>query len=94
MPYCEANRALAIKKLLCGFRKRLYPQYNTILNTLHDCQKCLYNSGKVATILMDLSKAFNFRLRYDLLIAKMAAYRFGKQTRDGFTATSEAANIE
>jgi len=67
-----------LSKLLCGFRKGLNPQY-AILNMLRDWQKCLNNSGKVGTILMDLSKAFDC-LPHDLLIAKMAAYGFGKRT--------------
>ena len=70
------NRFLS--KFLCGFRKGLSCQY-ALLNMIRKWQSCLNSTGKVGAILMDLSKAFDC-LPHDLLIAKMAAYGFGKRS--------------
>ena len=60
--------------LLCGFRKK-YSTQHALLKLLHKWQSCLDNRGKVGTILMDLSKAFDC-LPHDLLLAKLKAYGF------------------
>ena len=65
-------------KYLCGFRKGHNPSY-AILNMTRKWYACLNTSGRVGAILMDLSKAFDC-LPHDLLIAKMAAYGFGKRS--------------
>ena len=59
-------------KFLCGFRAK-YSTQTALIRLLHQWLKCLDNSGKIGTILMDLSKAFDC-LSHDLLIAKLAAY--------------------
>jgi hypothetical protein len=61
---------------LCGFRKGYNCQY-AILNMIRKWQSCLNSKNKVGAVLMDLSKAFDC-LPHDLLIAKMAAYGFGR----------------
>lgn len=63
---------------LCGFRKSYNCQY-AILNMIRKWQACLNSKGKVGAVLMDLSKAFDC-LPHDLLIAKMAAYGFGRDS--------------
>ena len=64
-----------LSKYLCGFRKGFSTQY-ALLHLLQSWQQALANSGKVGTILMDLSKAFDC-LPHDLLIAKLEAYGLG-----------------
>ena len=59
-------------RLLCGFRAKHSTQY-ALLNLLQKWQSCRDNSGKIGTILMDLSKAFDC-LPHELLLAKLAAY--------------------
>ena len=59
---------------LCGFRAN-YSTQQALLKLLQQWQSCLDDSGKVGTILMDLSKAFD-SLPHDLLIAKLEAYEF------------------
>ena len=74
----------SLSKYLCGFRKGYSPQY-ALINMLRKWQACLNNSGKVGAILMDLSKAFDC-LPHDLLIAKMAAYGFGRKSLQLFSS--------
>ena len=64
-----------LSKYLCGFRKGYSTQY-ALLNLIHAWQKCLSNSGRVGTVLTDLSKAFDC-LPHDLLVAKLRAYGLG-----------------
>ena len=63
---------------LCGFRKG-YNTQHALLNMINNWQKVLKKKGKVGAILMDLSKAFDC-LPHDLLIAKLEAYGFGKDS--------------
>ena len=67
-----------LSKYLCGFRKGFSTQHS-ILHMLRKWQSHLDTSGIIGAILMDLSKAFDC-LPHNLLIAKMAAYGFGKST--------------
>ena len=61
-------------KLLCGFRAN-YSTQHALLRLVKQWQACLDSRGKVGTILMDLSKAFD-SLPHDLLLAKLSAYGF------------------
>ena len=61
-------------KFLCGFRAN-YSTQHALLRLITQWQSCLDSHGKVGTILMDLSKAFD-SLPHDLLIAKLSAYGF------------------
>ena len=67
-----------LSKYLCGFRKGYSCQYS-LLNMLRKWEKSLSNSDIVGAVLMDLSKAFDC-LPHDLLIAKLHAYGFGRNT--------------
>ena len=64
-----------LSQYLCGFRKGYSTQYARF-HIVHNWQKSLAKSGKIGTILMDLSKAFDC-LPHDLLIAKLEAYGLG-----------------
>ena len=63
---------------LCGFRKGYSTQY-ALTHLLYKWQKCLDKSGIVGTLLMDLSKAYDC-LPHDLIIAKLEAYGFDKNS--------------
>ena len=52
---------------------------HALLKLLRAWQKELDNSGFIATILMDLSKAYDC-LPHDLLIAKLGAYGLGRSS--------------
>ena len=58
--------------ILCGFRKAHSTQH-ALLKLLQSWQKELDEKGMVATVLMDLSKAYDCIPHY-LLIAKLNAY--------------------
>ena len=58
--------------ILCGFRKAHSTQH-ALFKLLQSWQKELDEKGMVATVLMDLSKAYD-RIPHDLLIAKLSAY--------------------
>ncbi|XP_065664677.1 uncharacterized protein LOC136086312 [Hydra vulgaris] len=65
-------------KLLCGFR-RGYSTQHTLIFLLNKWHECINNGGIVGTLLMDLSKAYDF-IPHDLLIAKLEAYGFSKKS--------------
>ena len=58
--------------ILCGFRKAHSAQH-ALFKLLQSWQKELDEKGMVATVLMDLSKAYEC-IPHDLLIAKLSAY--------------------
>ena len=58
--------------ILCGFRKAHGTQH-ALLKLLQSWQKELDEKGMVATVLMDLSKAYD-SIPHDLLIAKLSSY--------------------
>ena len=60
--------------ILCGFRKAHSTQH-ALFKLLQSWQKELDEKGMVATVLMDLSKAYDC-IPHDLLIAKLNAYGF------------------
>ena len=62
--------------LLCGFRKVHSTQY-VLTRLITSLRKGIDNSGLVGTILMSLSKAYNF-LPHDLLIVKLETYGIDK----------------
>ena len=63
-----------LSEKLCGFRKGHSTQH-LLLKLVEKWRKTLDNKGKIGTILMDLSKAFD-SLPHDLLLAKLEAYGF------------------
>ena len=63
-----------LSHFLCGFRSK-YSTQHALFRLIQKWQACLDNSGKIGTVLMDLSKAFD-TLPHDLLIAKLEAYGF------------------
>ena len=67
-----------LSQLLCGFRSKHSTQH-VLFRLIQKWQSCLDNSGKIGTILMDLSKAFD-TLPHDLLLAKLAAYGFSESS--------------
>ena len=69
-PYDQLNEYLNqyLNSLLCGFRKAHCTQH-ALFTLLDKWQNELDKSGFVGTILMDLSKAYDY-LTHDLLIVK------------------------
>ena len=63
---------------LCGYRKGFSTQY-ALLSLLEKWKKTIDNKGFAGGVLMDLSKAFD-TLKHELLIAKLHAYGFGKES--------------
>ena len=64
--------------LLSGFRQG-YSIQHALFSVRDTLKKCLDETGLVGTIMMDLSKAYDY-IPYDLLIAKLEAYGFMKIT--------------
>ena len=62
--------------MLCGFRKAHNNQHN-LFKLLHSWQKELDQKAFVGTILMDLSKAYDY-IKNDLLLAKLDCYGIDK----------------
>ena len=63
--------------LLCGFRKNYSTQHALIL-PIERFKHCLHNSGVIAAVLIDLSKAYDC-IPHDLLIAKLHNYGISMQ---------------
>ena len=63
---------------LCGYRKGFSTQY-ALLSLLEKWKKTIDNKGFAEEVLMDLSMAFD-TLNHELLIAKLHAYGFGKES--------------
>ena len=61
---------------MCGFRK-VHSAQQALFRLLQSWQKELDNSGCVGTILVDLSKAYDY-IQHDMLIAKLEEYRLDK----------------
>ena len=64
-----------LSKLLCAFRNGHNSQH-ALFSLNETCRKTLDEKGVVGMVPMDLSKAYDC-LPHDLLIAKLAAYKFG-----------------
>ena len=65
-------------EILCGFRKAHSTQH-ALFKLLTSWQNSLDRDGFVGSILMDLSKAYDC-LPHDLLLAKLQAYGFSKES--------------
>ena len=63
-----------LSPILCGFRQG-HSTAHALFRLIQSWQEQLDRSGYVATILMDLSKAYDC-ISHDLIIAKLAAYGF------------------
>ena len=63
-----------LNPILCGFRKG-HSTAHALFKLIQSWQKELDKSGYIATILMDLSKAYDC-ISHDLIIAKLEAYGF------------------
>ena len=63
---------------LCGYRKGFSTQ-QALLSLLERWKNVLDKKGYGGAVLMDLSKAFD-TLNHDLLIAKLHAYGFSKES--------------
>ena len=64
-----------LSKLLCGFREG-YSSQDALFRVNEQCYRILDRSGKVGTVLMYLSKAYDC-IPCDLLLAKLEAYCIG-----------------
>ena len=67
-----------LSPFLCGYRQGFNTQY-ALLSLIEKWKNTLDNKGYTGAVLMDLSKAFD-TINPELLIAKLHAYGFSKQT--------------
>ena len=67
-----------LSTILCGYRKCFSTQH-ALISLLEKWRAILDKRGFAGAILMDLSKAFDC-LNHDLLIAKLYAYGFSKES--------------
>ena len=77
---CEDLQAFMKAKLsplLCGYRKQFSAQH-ALLPLIEKWKKCLDMNGTTATVLMDLSRAYDC-IPHDLLTAKLDAYGLNKK---------------
>ena len=63
---------------LCGYRKGFSTQF-VLISLIEKWRKYLDNKGYTGAVLMDLSKAF-YTINHELLIAKLHAYEFSKDS--------------
>ena len=71
---------LLFSKFQCGFRKGFNAQH-CLLAMIEKWRETLDKGGETGAVLTDLSKAFDC-IDHNLLIAKLDAYGFGKQSLD------------
>ena len=79
-------------KFQCGFRKGFNAQH-CFLAMIEKWRKTLDKGGETGTVLTDLSKAFDC-IDHNLLIAKLDAYGFEKQSIDFLLHTSQSVSKE
>ena len=65
-------------KFQCGFRKG-FNAHHCLLEMIEKWRKMLYAGGDTGAVLTDLSKSFDC-INHNLLIAKLNAYRFDKES--------------
>ena len=70
--------------LPCSFRKN-YNTQHALIHLIERFKHCLDNSGVIAAVLTDLSKAYDC-IPHDLLIAKLHAYGISMQSLKLLTA--------
>ena len=63
--------------LICSFSKN-YNTQHALIRLIERFKHCRDNSGVIAAVLMDFSKAYAC-IHHDLLIAKLHAYGIGRQ---------------
>ena len=69
-----------LSDFLCGYRKG-YRTQHALIKLIESWRQSLDNRGYSGGVLMDLSKAFD-TINHELLIAKLHAYSFSKESLD------------
>ena len=67
-----------LSNFICAYRKS-FGTNHVLIRLIEDWKKSLDNNNIVGAVFIDLSKAFDC-IPHDLLIAKMGAYGFSKET--------------